>query len=383
MPPVRILHFHSTFAPGGKELRAARLMNAFGPRATHTIVSSMPGELGAQAAVDAQIKLHFPLDPPPLTGKPALARYEALARFMIGHDLVLTYNWGAMDAVLARRMHAKDCPPLIHHEDGFNEDEAGGLKRERNWFRRLALPGAHRLVVPSSLLEGIALRTWKQPRARVQRIANGIDVARFAGAPKRGALPGFAPRKGELVVGTIAGLRRVKNIPRLVEAFATLPPSARLAIVGDGPERPAIAAAASRLGVSDRVHVAGFVANPARFVGLFDIFALSSDSEQAPISVIEAMATGRPVVAPAVGDIANMLSAENRPFIVAPGDAAALGQALRTLASDPALCKSVGEANRARAAAAFDERAMITAYAALYADAVGRPGALLDAAAQS
>lgn len=383
MPPLRILHFHSTFAPGGKELRAARLMNAWGSRATHTIVSGMPGELGAQAAVEAQIKLHFPLDPPPLTGKPALARYEALARFMVGYDLVLTYNWGAMDAVLARRMHGKDCPPLIHHEDGFNEDEAGGLKRERGWFRRLALPGAHRLVVPSALLEGIALDTWKQPRARVQRIANGIEVARFAREPKRGALPGFVPRKGALIVGTIAGLRRVKNLPRLVEAFASLPPTAGLAIVGEGPERIAIAETAKRLGVANRVHMAGFVANPATFVRLFDIFALSSDSEQAPISVIEAMAAGLPVVAPAVGNIANMVSAENRPFIVAPGDTAALGDALRTLASDPALRKSVGAANRARAAADFDERAMIAEYASLYAEAAGRPGALLGAATSS
>ncbi|HZF44246.1 MAG TPA: glycosyltransferase [Sphingomonadaceae bacterium] len=376
--PLRILHFHSTFAPGGKELRAARLMNAWGPRATHTVVSGMPGELGAQAAVDVQIKLHFPLDAPPLTGKPALARYEALARFMIGHDLVLTYNWGAMDAVLARRMHAKDCPPLIHHEDGFNEDEAGGLKRERGWFRRLALPGAHRLVVPSALLEGIALKSWKQPRARVQRIANGIDVARFARPPKRGALPGFSPRKGALIVGTIAGLRRVKNLPRLVEAFATLPPTAGLAIVGDGPERPAIREAAARHGVVDRVHVAGFVPNPATYVGLFDIFALSSDSEQAPISVIEAMAAGLPVAAPAVGDIANMVAPENRRFIVAPGDTAALGEALRTLAADPVLRKTVGEANRARARAEFEEREMIAAYAALYSQAAGRPGALTD-----
>ena len=376
MPALRILHFHSTFAPGGKELRAARLMNAFGPRATHTIVSGMPGELGAQAAVDVQIKIDFPLDPPSLTGKPTLARYEAIARFMRGHDLVLTYNWGAMDAVLARRIHAKDCPPLVHHEDGFNEDEAGGLKRERGWFRRLALPGAHRLVVPSALLEGIALRTWKQPRGRVQRIANGIAVDHFSRPPSKRALPGFTPRKGELVVGTIAGLRRVKNIPRLVAAFAALPQPSRLVIVGEGPERAAIAAAAAQAGIAGRVHLAGFVGDPASFIGMFDIFALSSDSEQAPISVIEAMAAGLPVVAPAVGDVAAMVSAENRPYIVDP---AALSTALVAVGGDPALRKRIGTANRARAAAEFDERAMISDYAALYAEAAGRPGALTGA----
>ena len=376
MPPLRILHFHSTFSPGGKELRAARLMNAWGSRAMHTIVSGVPGELGAQAAVDPAVALDFPLDAPSLTGKPELKRYEALARFMIGHDLVLTYNWGAMDAVLARRIHGKDCPPLVHHEDGFNEDEAGGLKRERGWFRRLALPGAHAMAVPSAVLERIALAKWKQPRARVRRIANGIPVERFAQPPKRNALRGFNPAKNEVVIGTIAGLRRVKNIPKLVTAFAPLAPRARLVVAGEGPERPAIVGMAAHLNVRDRVHMAGFVADPATFVGLFDVFALSSDSEQAPISVLEAMAAGLPVAAPAVGDIANMVSAENRPFIVDPTDTGALGRALATLADDPGLRARVGAANRARAAAEYGEGAMIAAYAELYSAAAGRPGAL-------
>ncbi len=373
MPPLRILHIHSTFAPGGKELRAARLMNAFGSRATHSIISGMPGELGAQGAIDAQVSVTFPLDAPPLVGKPSLARFEALARFMIGYDLVLTYNWGAMDAVLARRMHAKDCPPLIHHEDGFNEDEAGGLKRERNWYRRLALPGAHALVVPSELLEGIAVRTWRQPRARVHRIANGIAVDRFAGKPSLKSLPGFTRRKGDLVIGTIAGLRRVKNLPRLVAAFAPLAATARLVIVGQGPEREAIVTEAERHGVGARVHLPGFVGDPASFVGMFDIFALSSDSEQAPISVLEAMAAGLPVAAPDVGDIRAMVSEENRPFVVAPGD---LTGALAALYADPVLRARVGAANRARVAADFDERVMVARYAKLYAAAAGKPGAL-------
>lgn len=374
MPALRILHIHSTFAPGGKELRAARLMNAFGERATHSIISGMPGELAAQAAIEAQIAVHFPLDAPPLVGRPSLARFEAIARFMIGYDLVCTYNWGAMDAVLARRMHAKDCPPLVHHEDGFNEDEAGGLKRERNWYRRLALPGAYALVVPSELLEGIALKTWRQPRARVHRIANGIAVDRFARKPSLRSLPGFTRRKGDLVIGTIAGLRRVKNLPRLVAAFAPLARTARLVIVGQGPEREAIVAEAERLDVASRVHLPGFVVDPASYVGMFDIFALSSDSEQAPISVLEAMAAGLPIVAPAVGDIRAMVSQDNRPFIVAPGE---LAGALSTLAADPTLRARVGAANRARVAADFDERVMIARYAELYAAAAGRPGSLV------
>ena len=370
--PVHILHLHSTFSPGGKEARAVRLMNAFGNAARHSIVSGVPGALGARDAIDPAIRVEFPEDMPSLTGTPSVKRYEALARAMRRFDLVLTYNWGAMDAVMARRIFTRGAPPLIHHEDGFNADEAHGLKRERNWFRRIALPGAQALVVPSRTLEAIARHTWKQPAARVHRIANGIDVSAYAGKPDPRAIPGFVRGKGDVVIGTMAGLRAVKNLPRLVRAFATLRPNARLVIVGEGPERGAILAEAERLGVADRVLLPGFVADPAHYVGLFDIFALSSRSEQFPLSVVEAMAAGLPVVAPDVGDVKAIVSKANRPYILAADGGVGLKHALAAMVEDAALRERVGAANRAVAMADYHEDAMIHAYARLYGDAIGQ-----------
>src|SRR5690606_34360552 len=104
-------------------------------------------------------------------------------------------------------------PPLVHHEDGFNEDEAQGLKPMRNFYRRLALGRSAALVVPSRTLERIALETWDQPRTRVRLIPNGIDTAAFARPPRRDALPRLIKRKDEFWVGTLAGLRKVKNPP--------------------------------------------------------------------------------------------------------------------------------------------------------------------------
>src|SRR5207302_7117782 len=110
------------------------------------------------------------------------------------------------------------------------------------------------------------------------------------------------------------------------------------------------------LELAHRVHLPGFVANPAKATGLFDLFALSSHSEQFPISVVEAMATGLAVVAPAVGDIAGMVAEANRRFITPPGNQAALAGALLELASDPGLRKSIGAANRALARSDYDEK---------------------------
>ncbi|MDE2411218.1 MAG: glycosyltransferase [Sphingomonadales bacterium] len=349
-------------------------MNAFGPGIDHTVVSAVPGELGAAVAIEPDIAVTYPDDFPALTGRPYPHRLLGLARAMLGHDLVLTYNWGAMDAVMAHTLFAEalGLPPLVHHEDGFNEDEAERLKPARNWYRRLALARAQGLVVPSQRLEAIALNDWRQSRRMVHRIANGIPVSAYGRRVPADALPRLVKREDEMWLGTLAGLRAVKNLPRLVRAFAAMPEPWQLVILGEGPERAAIRAEANRLDVAHRVHLPGFVKDPAKGTALFDLFALSSDSEQFPISVIEAMASGLAVVSPRVGDVAAMLAAQNGPYLTAPGDEAALAEALGKLAADPAARAAIGAANRARAEAEYDEAAMVNAYRRVYAGAMGR-----------
>ncbi|MXO67951.1 glycosyltransferase [Altererythrobacter marinus] len=372
----RILHLHSTFSAGGKELRTVRLINAFGAKAEHAIVSGEPGRMEAAQHIARHVPVRYPREFPTLQGKPTPGRLQRLARAMQGYDLVLTYNWGAMNAVLARTAFRDvfALPPLIHHEDGFNEDERERLKPLRNWFRKIALGRSNGLVVPSETLERIALEVWEQPIGRVRHIPNGIDTRAFARRPRPDALRGVVKRKGERWVGTLAGLRPVKNLPRLVRAFRALPQDWHLVIVGEGPERDAIRAEADRWDIGHRVHLPGFAPDPARYVGLFDVFALSSDSEQFPISVVEAMAAGLPVAAPAVGDVAAMVAEANVPLIAPAGDEAALSGALAQLAADSALRSEVGEANRAKAREAFDEKPMIAAYRRLYSSALGGKG---------
>ncbi|BAI96424.1 glycosyl transferase family 1 [Sphingobium sp. TA15] len=365
--PPRLLHVHGSFSLGGKEARAVRLMNLWGDRARHSIVSAAPQLMSARDAIDPATPVDFP-ESPPLAGRPGLGRFRAIAAFLADYDLVLSYNWGAMDAVMARRIHGG--PPLIHHEDGFNADEAGGLKPQRNLYRRLALQCAHALVVPSVRLEGIARDMWRQPPRKVHLIRNGIDTARYGQPPLPDAIPALDRAAGKLLVGTVAGLRPVKNIRRLVRAVAPHRDRLQLVVVGEGPERDAIAAEARDHGLAD-ICMAGFLPEPWRFMGLFDIFALSSDSEQFPISLVEAMAAGLPVASTDVGDVAVMVAPENRPFIVP--DEAALSAALGTLAGDPDLRQRLGEANRHRAGRDFTEAAMVDAYAALYGQALSSP----------
>ena len=373
--PVRILHLHSSFDLGGKEARAVRLMAAWGKAAQHTIVSSMPDALGARDAIAAGIAHEVAQNPPPLTGRPSVARFEAIARYMRRFALVLTYNWGAIDGVMARRAFGKGAPPLVHHEDGFNADEADGLKAQRNVYRRIALPAAYALAVPSRTLEQIALGSWRQPAARVHRISNGVDVAAYA-TPVAGSIPGFARKPGEVVIGSLAGLRAVKDLPMLVRAAGGLAERIRLVIVGEGPERARIEGAAMMMGLNDKLHMPGFLPQPHRYVGLFDILALSSISEQFPISVVEGMAAGCAIVATDVGDVAEMVAPENRPYIAPGHNEVFLRDALQPLVAHEKGRQHLGQLNRARARAEYDEATMIARYKALYEGALGRPDSL-------
>ena len=367
-----ILHVHGSFSLGGKEARAVRLMNAFGDAAEHTILSAVPDQMGARDAIDPAIAVHFPTDAPSLQGKPGPGRYRTLADYMRGFDLVLSYNWGSMDVVGARRMFPAGCPPLIHHEDGFDHDEIERLKWHRNWFRTIALQRTNALVVPSKTLEKIARNIWHQPLDKICRFPNGIDTDHFNRRPQRGAFPGFQKRNGEIVVGTIAGLRPVKNLPRLVRAVAAAGPNVRLAIAGEGPDRDAIMAEAGRLGIADRVMMPGFLRDPARYIRLFDIFALSSDSEQYPASLVEAMTSALPIISTDVGDVRSIVSRENRPFIVPRSDEDAFSGAIRALATDAALRETLGAANRLVACSQYDEETMFARYRQLYGSAMKR-----------
>jgi glycosyltransferase involved in cell wall biosynthesis len=166
----------------------------------------------------------------------------------------------------------------------------------------------------------------------------------------------------------------------MLRAFAMLPPGlppglssglpsglppGRLVIVGDGPERAALQALAASLGVAERVCFAGHHQDTAAFYAQFDIFALSSDTEQMPLSVIEAMASGLPVVSTDVGDVRMMVAEANTPHVVRLDDAALTG-ALAALIADPNARRRIGLANRTKAALAFDQAAMFAAYGALW-----------------
>jgi glycosyltransferase involved in cell wall biosynthesis len=211
-------------------------------------------------------------------------------------------------------------------------------------------------------LQELALDVWKLPKKSIAYLPNGVDVERFA-APARDAILGFTRQPGELVVGTVAPLRPEKNVGRLLRSFAMISGRlpARLVVAGDGMERNALERLAVELGIADRVIFTGQV-KPESVLGTFDIFALSSDTEQMPNALLEAMATSCAVAAVDVGDVKGMVCEENRVFIVPRDDSQAFAAAIERLLRDNATRERLGRENRNRVIAEFSQERMFAAY---------------------
>jgi glycosyltransferase involved in cell wall biosynthesis len=222
------------------------------------------------------------------------------------------------------------------------------------------------VVVPSRVLERVALDVWRQPASRVRYLPNGVDLERFRPAPRRDGEA--ASREADVVVGTVGHFRPEKNQAMLVEAFARCRhrPRARLVLVGDGPHLAEVRDRARALGLDERVRFAGPTADTSGAYGEMDVFALSSRTEQMPLVVLEAMACGLAVVSPDVGDVQEMVSEENRPLIVAKDDPDALAAALDRAIGDAELRLRAGRSNRKRCEDRFELERCLGAHLELY-----------------
>ena len=132
--PLRILHVFSTFGPGGPQMRTCDLINRLGPDFTH-VVMAVDGQTGARSRIAPNARCQIAAAP---VGKGTLQYPLAFYRVLrkARPDLLVTYNWGAFDAVMAGAL-SSICP-VLHTEDGFGPDESNGLKRRRVWLRRLS-----------------------------------------------------------------------------------------------------------------------------------------------------------------------------------------------------------------------------------------------------
>ena len=359
------LHVFATFGKGGPQVRAAQVLAHMGPGWRHRIIA-MDDNTQAAVLLPAEIGVEFAPAPANL-GFLASMRVFAQRLRQDQPDLLLTYNWGAIEAVAGARRAGFG--RVVHHEDGFGREEWHRRLRRRNWVRRIVLGKVPAIVVPSRKLATIASAEWRLRPDRLHHLVNGVDCQRF-----RPAAAGSAPRA--FTVGTVGGLRAEKDHATLLRGLAAMRDrQAGAVLVGDGPERQRLQALAGELGLGDRASFTGATDDPAPYYREMDAFVLSSRTEQMPLSLLEAMATGLPVASTDVGDVADILPEGSRGAIVEPGDPAALAGALEALAADADRRHREGQANRQRCLDDFELTASLDRFAAVYEQVADSPSA--------
>ena len=363
LPCEHLLHIFPSFGIGGVPLRMVRIINHFGKRFRHTVIA-LDNNFAAAEGIAGSIEVKLLPRQCPKRGVLRAIAGSLLELRRLQPDLLLTYNWGAIEWAMASRLlwHLRH----VHLEAGFGQREADSQIPRRVLTRRWALARCALVVVPSRSLEEVARRIWRLLPERVAYVPNGVDTARFS-KPARDRLPGFTRKSNELVIGTVAPLRPEKNVGRLLRVFATLDASVplRLVVAGDGMERSPLERLAGELGIADRVIFAGQVA-PEAVLGTFDIFALSSDTEQMPNALLEAMAAGRAIAAVDVGDVKRIVCEDNREFIVPRDDSPAFGRAIEQLLGNAAIRAELGRKNSARVAAEFSQERMFAGYSLIF-----------------
>ncbi len=365
---LHIVHVVNSLGVGGTENGVVNLVNGLADRFRHTVVTLTP-TITLAARLPAGTPVHT-LDKRPGVDPRTIGRLAALLR-RLRPDIVHSRNWATFGAVVAARLAG--VRTVVHGEHGRDAGDPDGLHPRRRWRRRLA-PLVSRFVTVSDDLRRWLVEHVGVPTAKVTRIYNGVDTSRFFPVDTSGRrwLAGSGP--DEPVVGTVGRLDPVKDHAGLIQAFGRLAgdhPGARLLIVGNGPCRRELETLAASL-TPGRVTFAGERGDVPELLRSMDVFALASLGEGISNTILEAMATGLPVVATAVGGNPELVEDGVNGALVPRRDPAALAAAIGRYLDDAHLRAVHGKASRERAMERFSLERMCAAYTALYLQLAGR-----------
>jgi glycosyltransferase involved in cell wall biosynthesis len=340
------MHVFPSFEAAGSQLRFLAMSKEWGTEFEHSVVS-LSGNYQASSRVTEGVsieivKMDFPKGSTAKLIKPILKTVS-----LVKPNIILTYNWGAIEWAMCSPLHRV---PVIHVEDGFGPEEVKRRLRRRNWTRRLVFRFAtEKVIVISNGLHKIAKDEWHTPTNKLHFINNGVNLNKFLPKNERTTTNKFES-KDKLIIGTVCGLRPEKRVSRLLEAVAIASSAVaipiELHIAGDGIERTNLEKMAADFSNKFITVFLGSIPNPEAALSTFDVFALSSDTEQAPLGVLEAMASGLPIASVDVGDVKTMVCAENRPLVSGQDDVS-LANSLATLLRSPELRAQLGRGNRA------------------------------------
>lgn len=287
--------------------------------------------------------------------------------------IVHTRNLAALEVAVPAWLAG--VPVRIHGEHGWDHDDVAGVTRKKQLIRRIYSPFVTQYVALSNELFDYLTGKVAIRAARATRICNGVDTEKFSPvAVQSGAVADFPFRRSEhLIVGSVGRMHEVKGHEILVQAFIRLlqlePALAerlRLVIVGDGPLKPRLERSLQAVGLADLAWLPGDRSDIDQILRTFDFFVLPSRAEGISNTILEAMATGLPVIATRVGGNSELVQNDVTGQLVPVDDPLAIAEVLRCWSQDALRSKRLGNAARRIAESELSLRSMVDAYCGLY-----------------
>jgi glycosyltransferase involved in cell wall biosynthesis len=296
--------------------------------------------------------------------------FREIRRLVREHDIIHTHGYKAdLYGYGAARLEGKPIVATCH-----NWLAGGAMLAAYNFLDRIALK---RFDAVSAVSQTIAERlvSLGVSRERLTVISNGIDVRAFEAASS--ASQPEAQARNEQVIGIVARLDLQKGFECLLNALAMLRdsfPEVRLVIAGEGPDRAKIEQMVSRRKLGGVVTIAGQQTDMPAVYAAIDIFVLPSLNEGLPMTLLEAMAASKPIVATRVGAVPSVITDGETGLLVEPADEPGLTKALAQLLANPELRRRLAEKARAHVEQHYTAAAMSRKYLAMYREVLARRG---------
>lgn len=362
-PPLRVLFLVTSMPVGGAETLLVNLVRRLDPSRFAPEVACLKerGPLGEE--LSAKFPVHHRLT----RGKYDAGVLWRLTRLMRRRRIDAVVTVGAGDKMfwgrLAARLAGVRVVASALHSTGW-PDGVGRLNRMltplTDAFIGVAKPHGEHLV-----------KHERFPADKVHVIANGVDTERFSPPVDPAAdrallgLPPTAP-----VVGILAALRPEKNHELFLQAAARVAErlsDARFLVIGDGPQRRMLEQLTEQSGLSDKVRFLGSRSDIPDVLGAIDVLALTSHNEANPVSILEAMSVGKPVVATDVGSVGESVAPGETGYLAPAGDAKAIADRLLDLLGDPLAAREMGARGREVVRRHWSLEAMVAGYEELLA----------------
>ena len=280
-----------------------------------------------------------------------------------------TYNLAAIEYSFTAAMAG--VPIRIHAEHGRDLSDPEGKNRKHNLLRRLLIPFIDCFVPVSRDLRRWLTTAIGVPDTKNRLINNGVDTARFQPRIKSSQQP--TDEAPLFVVGTVGRIQDIKNHQGLVRAFVrlremlpALASTLRLHIIGDGPLMAQLQVQVAATGIGDQIWLAGSRTDIASLMQEFSVFVLPSFAEGTPVTLLEAMAAGLPVVASPVGGIPDVVADGRTGTLAVATDIEAIATALASYCTQPDRAAAHGAAGRQLVESHYSIAAMLSNYTELY-----------------